>query len=87
MSDRWDVMSPRTNKASGKTFWHRVGTAFQGTKGINIIFDSLPLPDAEGRVAVSLFEPRDAAAPKQTRQPLPVRTDSAAADLEDEIPF
>jgi hypothetical protein len=83
MSDRWDVMSPRTNKASGKTFWHRVGTAFQGQKGINVIFDSLPLPDAEGRVAVSLFEPRDAAAPRAA----PKRTESAAADLDDEIPF
>ncbi len=83
MSDRWDVMSPRANKATGKAFWHRVGTAFQRQKGINIIFDSLPLPDAEGRVAVSLFEPRE-------RQAAPSRApsqQSAADDLDDSIPF
>lgn len=53
---RYDVMSPRAGKE--KTFWHRVGTAFEGDKGIGITFDSLPLPDAEGRVTVRLFEPR-----------------------------
>lgn len=56
MAKRWDVMSPRPGRE--KTFWHRVGTAFEGQKGINIVFDSLPIPDSEGRVSVSLFEPR-----------------------------
>ena len=84
MSDRWDVMSPRANKATGKTFWHRVGTAFQGTKGVNIIFDSLPLPDADGRVAVSLFEPRERQAAAPSRAP---SQQSAAADLNDDIPW
>lgn len=58
MADRLDAMTPRKKK-DGSTFWHRVGTAWKGDKGINIVFDSLPLPDAEGRVAVSLFEPRE----------------------------
>lgn len=57
MNKRYDVCSPRQKKDGG-TFWHRVGTAFEGQKGINLVFDSLPLPDAEGRVSVSLFEPR-----------------------------
>lgn len=58
MAKRFDVLSPRPKKDGG-TFWHRVGTAWQGDKGINITFDSLPIADAEGRVSVSLFEPRD----------------------------
>ena len=59
MAERFDVLSPRPRKGSDKPFWHRVGTAWQGDRGINIVFDSLPLPDAEGRVSVSLFEPRE----------------------------
>lgn len=58
MADRFDVCSPRPKKDGG-TFWQRVGTAWKGEKGINIVFDALPLPDAEGRCSVSLFEPRD----------------------------
>jgi len=77
MSNRWDVLSPRAGK-EGKTFWHRVGTAWQGDKGISITFDSLPLPDAEGKVRVSLFEPRvkDAA-----------KGGGKRADLDDAVPF
>lgn len=58
MANRFDVLSPRKKKDGG-TYWHKVGSAWQGDKGINVVFDSLPLPDAEGRVSVSLFEPRD----------------------------
>jgi hypothetical protein len=58
-SKRYDLCSPRPRKDSDKPFWHRVGTAFENDKGITLLFDSLPLPDAEGRVAVMLFEPRD----------------------------
>lgn len=58
MAKRFDVLAPR-KKRDGGTFWHRVGIAFEGDKGINIVFDSLPLPDDQGRVSVSLFEPRD----------------------------
>ena len=58
MANRWDVMAPRKGK-DDKTFWHRVGTAWQGDKGISITFDSLPLADDKGRVAVFLFEPRE----------------------------
>lgn len=76
MSNRWDVLSPRAGK-EGKTFWHRVGTAFQGDKGISLVFDSLPLPDAEGKVRVSLFEPRTKDAPKG----------GGKAAMNDDVPF
>lgn len=64
MTKRYDVMAPRPGREEGKTFWHRVGTAFESEKGIGIIFDSLPIPDKDGRVSVRLFEPRQ----KQERE-------------------
>ena len=83
MSTRFDACSPRPKKDGG-TFWVRVGTAFQGERGTQIILDALPIPDAEGRVVISLFEPRDnnAGAGRgqraDTRQPAPA--------LDDDIP-
>lgn len=77
---RFDVLAPR-KKRDGGTFWHRVGTAFEGDKGINVVFDSLPLPDAEGRVSVSLFEPRDNGQRPQNNARKPVD------DLDDFSPF
>lgn len=80
MTKRFDVLAPRTKKDGG-TFWHRVGTAFEGEKGISIIFDSLPMPDKEGRCSVSLFEPRE-------RQAAPAKTKAQPDDMEgDAIPF
>jgi hypothetical protein len=67
MSKRYDIMSPR--KGRDKTFWTRIGTAFEGEKGIQLIFDALPLPDAEGRCVANLFEPRERQASGDTRQP------------------
>jgi hypothetical protein len=82
MAQRWDVLSPRPKKDGG-TYWHRVGTAFQGDKGISLVFDSLPLPDDKGAVRVSLFEPRERQA-----TPAPAKASgSYADDLKDEIPF
>ncbi len=83
MASRFDVLAPRKKKDGG-TFWHRVGTAWQGDKGINVVFDSLPLPDAEGRVSVSLFEPRD-----DNRQQKPQGKPQAAQDnpLDDDVPW
>lgn len=56
---RYDICSPRPRKNSDKPFWHRCGTAFDGDKGMTLVFDSLPLPDAEGRCVVKLFEQRE----------------------------
>lgn len=55
---RYDVAAPRAKKDGG-TFWARVGTAWENDKGIQVVFDALPLPDAEGRCVVNLFEPRE----------------------------
>ena len=87
MAQRFDVLAPRKKKDGG-TFWHRVGTAWQGDKGINVTFDSLPLPDAEGRVSVSLFEPRDNGGSGQRQQGS--RSSGGyqgGAPLDDEVPF
>jgi hypothetical protein len=75
-SKRYDICAPR--KGRDKTFWTRIGTAFESEKGIQLIFDALPLPDAEGRCVANLFEPRERT---DARQP-------ATADLGwDGIPF
>lgn len=89
MSTRFDVCSPRPRKDSEKPFWHRVGTAWKNDKGISITFDSLPLPDKEGRVSVVLFEPRDKAADTAPKRQTGGVSDYAAekADMDDEIPF
>jgi hypothetical protein len=91
MSKRYDVLAPR-KKRDGGTFWHRVGTAWEGDKGINVTFDSLPLPDAEGRVSVSLFEPRDRdqSSDRQSSkgQGSAPRQASRMSDMiDDEVPF
>jgi hypothetical protein len=86
MTKRFDVMSPRKRKDQEKTFWHRVGTAFEGEKGISITLDSLPLPDAEGRVSMFLFEPRE----KTESRPAPpagAQRASVKDELSDEVPF
>jgi hypothetical protein len=91
MSTRFDIVSPRARKNSDKPYWHRVGTAFEGDKGLTLVFDSLPLPDAEGRVAVKLFEqrPRDGAGRQSNDQSRSQQSSGSdyAADLDDDIPF
>jgi hypothetical protein len=89
MTKRFDVCSPRPRKDSDKPFWHRVGTAWEGEKGINITFDSLPLPDKDGRVSVALFEAKE----KSERQTASnqasaqTRRGSMKDSLDDEVPF
>jgi hypothetical protein len=80
MAKRYDVCSPRPRKDSDKPFWHRVGTAWEGEKGINITFDSLPLPDKEGRVSVALFVPRE-------KDTAPKSAEPARDDMDSDIPF
>lgn len=83
---RYDVCSPR--KGRDKTFWVRVGTAFEGDRGINIVFDALPLPDTEGRVSVSLFEPRDSGGQRGGGGGgFGGRGNSSDDDLGDAVPF
>lgn len=79
MSKRYDIMAPR--KGRDKTFWTRIGTAFEGERGIQLIFDALPLPDSEGRCVANLFEPREnnnGGQRQQQRQP---------ATIDDDVPY
>ena len=78
MSKRYDICSPRQGR--DKTFWTRIGTAFENEKGIQLIFDALPLPDAEGRCVANLFEPRESTGGgggqrAETRRPAPAGYD------------
>lgn len=84
---RYDIMTPRKGNGD-KTFWNRIGTAWQSEKGIQLVFDALPLPDAEGRCVANLFEPRDRTggtdAPMQGQRN---SRQSAREELDDEVPF
>ena len=60
----FDLLSPRKGK-DDKTRWHKIGAAFPRDKGgFQLVFDSLPLPDADGRVSVMMWE----AKPREDRQ-------------------
>lgn len=83
MTKRFDVCSPRPRKDSEKPYWHKVGTAWQTDRGISITFDSLPLPDLEGRVSVVLFEPRE----KQEASERVPGSAKTPIDLDSEVPF
>ena len=76
MPKRYDIMAPR--KGRDKTFWTRIGTAFEGDKGIQLVFDALPIPDSEGRVVANLFDPK----PRNGAV-----SQSARESLDDGVPF
>ena len=81
MAKRYDACAPRPKKDGG-TFWHRVGTAWEGDKGIQVVLDSYPLPDAEGRCVVNLFEPR-----AQDGGPRSSGRVQNRQELDDDVPF
>jgi len=83
MATRFDICTPRKGK-DDKTFWTKIGTAWQSDKGIQLVFDALPLPDSEGRCVANLFEPkpRDNATRQDTS-----RNAQPADDLDSDIPF
>jgi len=83
---RYDICTPRKSK-EGKTFWTRIGTAWEGDKGTQLVFDALPIPDSEGRVVANLFEPRESSANTRsggTARPQPA---SQYDDVNEEAPF
>jgi len=83
MSTRFDICTPRASK-DGKTFWTRIGTAWQNEKGIQLVFDALPLPDAEGRCVANLFEPK----PRDGGQQSGSQGRGRIADeLDDDVPY
>lgn len=83
MAKRFDICTPRKGK-DDKTFWTRIGTAWEGDKGIQLVFDALPLPDAEGRCVANLFEPRDNGGTQRAPARQPV---SAYDDIGEAPPF
>jgi hypothetical protein len=88
MSTRYDICTPRKGK-DDKTFWTRIGTAWQSDKGIQLVFDALPLPDSEGRCVANLFEPkpRDSGG-QQNNRSSGQNNNFATDDLgDDSIPF
>jgi hypothetical protein len=85
MNKRYDICTPRKGR-DDKTFWTRIGTAFEGEKGIQLIFDALPIPDSEGRCVANLFEPRDSNGGRDTGQ-RQSRRPAMADDLDDSTPF
>lgn len=83
-------MTPRPKAGQGGSWWHRVGTAFEGDKGITVYLDSSPYPDAEGKVKLMLFEPRERTPSGSTGSGSTTRTAPSRPlreDLDDEIPF
>ena len=87
MAKRFDICTPRPGR-DGKTFWNRIGTAWQNDKGIQLVFDALPLPDAEGRCVANLFEPREGTARSASNDRADARERaSTRGDMDDSIPF
>jgi hypothetical protein len=75
------IATPRKG-GNGKTYWTNIGTAwFNDNGGIQLVFDALPLPDAEGRCVANLFEPRE-----RLTDSAPQRA-PAMVDLDDSAPF
>jgi hypothetical protein len=83
MSKRMNIATPRKAK-DGKTFWTNIGTAWFNDNGqIQLVFDALPLPDAEGRCVANLFEPREKNNPNMPQS----GGVSQREHLDDEVPF
>jgi hypothetical protein len=86
---RYDLLSPRKSK-DDKTRWHKIGAAFPRDKGgFSLVFDSLPLPDADGRVSLMMWEakPRDEGQGSSAggyQQPLGAEYQG---DIDSDIPF
>lgn len=87
---RFDLVSPRKGR-DDKTRWFKVGAAFPRDKGgFQLVFDALPLPDAEGRVTLMMWEAQEKDAPRNSGgyDQSPDRSQRApAGGMDDEIPF
>lgn len=91
---RFDIATPRPKKDGG-SYWVKIGTAWQGDKGIQLVFDALPIPDAEGRCVANLFEPREAGDNPRGRSAAADRQQASSRasgggwseDIADEVPF
>lgn len=89
MATRRDICVPR-KKSDGGTYWVKIGTAWDGDKGTQLVFDASPLPDADGRCVANLFEPRDndrARSAGNDRREAQGRANDRFEDDGDRIPF
>jgi hypothetical protein len=86
---RYEIKSPRERK-DGKTYWQPLGSLFVRDDGsVGGELDALPIPDKDGRVRFSCFEPRerDAAPPAPQQQQSRQQSQPSSADLDDDVPF
>lgn len=87
MNTRFDICTPRAKKDGG-SYWVKIGSAWQGDKGIQLVFDALPIPDAEGRCVANLFEPRSRDDQHKSNFNRSQQGGGRqTADLDDEVPF
>lgn len=83
MGKRFDISAPR-KKSDGGTYWIKLGSAWENDKGqIQLVFDALPIPDAEGRCVANLFEPRS----RDEQHRANLNRGRQQDDLDDEVPF
>ena len=94
MTTRYNLTSPRKN--GDKTFWMKIGSAFpsRNGEGFQLVFDALPLPDADGRVMVLMSPPREDGQSSQARAADRAQRPTGGApaggsydDMSDTIPF
>ncbi len=83
MATRYDACTPRKSK-DGKTFWLKIGSGWQSDKGMQVVLDALPIPDAEGRCVINLFEPKPRDGQSQSRAAPP---QNDRYDDSDSVPF
>ena len=86
MNDRYDISTPRKKKDGG-TYWVKIGTAWFSDKSKQLVFDALPLPDAEGRCVANLFEPRDDRERSASNDRLAAQQRPAGFGSEPPVPF
>lgn len=60
MAKYYEVSVPRKDK-DGKTFWKRIGTAWNAKQGegMNVELDALPLTTSDGRCSFIIRPPQD----------------------------
>ena len=86
MNNRFDICTPRPKKDGG-SYWVKIGSAWQGDKGIQLVFDALPIPDSEGRCVANLFEPRNRDDQHRANLSRGQQQNTSRRELDDEIPF
>lgn len=62
MTKRFDVCTPRDDEKTGKTYWTRLGVAFQSEKGISIQLDGVPI---NGKLRLFELRPHGGGAPQR----------------------